>query len=292
MGCAVVKTNSLISPVPIKRKCSHQCSALNNGRFNSNMSNNITISLMHDNRKHVTELKSLFTLQTTYFDTKYNILKKLKKYKFDNIYKIINKKTGDFKLLKIISKHSEPINNNNLSFLENLQTIKSLTNVNKSYNSIIECYEDKLNFYIISEYTKKQENIINYLIKHKIFNDENMLKQILKNLLIAIDVLHENNIFLGANFKFENILIIENKKNKVTENNLNQNPSEEIKIKLLNIENDSKYFNTTNNLFGYNHFFIPEIYSKSKNITKNIDSWNFGILFYFLMTGFFPFFVK
>ena len=174
--------------------------------------------------------------------------------KYGNIYKGINKKTGQYVAIKEISK--KMINNKNLNESEIINKIK-----NENIILIKETINTKEYFYIIMELC------ICNLEEYIKMRDDGLNKNEIRKILIQINSLLKKKL-VNKDLKTTNILICINRIDKCL-------------IKLSN-------YNLSKDILNKN---APEILNNEKDISK-INLWNIGILIYYMCFKEYPYYDK
>ena len=118
-------------------------------------------------------------------------------------------------------------------------------------------------------------NLLSYLTNSGEILKENSVKEISSQLLSAIKFLHKYGI-VHRDIKLDNILLF--------------NLSDLFNIKLIDfgLSTILSYSQFTNEAYGSLCYSAPEIHLEIFYNHK-IDIWSFGIVLYFLLSGFFPF---
>ena len=200
---------------------------------------------------------------------------------FDEVYTLSKEKLGfgaygDVKMCvhtklnltraaKIIFKdHLERINLSPNWFSEKISIISKLDHplIIKSH----EYFEDRDYFYLIMEY-HEEGDLFKYFKQRKQL-EEKSAKEIIHQLLVALEYLHKNKI-AHRDIKLENILISEKRG---------------ISIKLIDFDTAALFDETrlTGNQ-GTLHYMAPE--TLSKDYDEKCDIWSSGVIMYNLITG-------
>ncbi|AFZ81249.1 protein kinase domain-containing protein [Theileria equi strain WA] len=197
---------------------------------------------------------------------------------------IIDRKTGEPKILKIISKSRIPPGidslNNWRTLCEKLLNMPPMPNLMR----IDQIWESETSFYIVTEKFIGGE-LFEYLLKEKAI-PEDICKYIFRQILYAVDTLHSMNL-LHRDIKPENIMF--------------RNPTKSIlpipeRYELALIDFDtckmtdsaaadrSEIVNGKRRLVGTYGYLAPEILRGDDYSTAS-DLWSVGIVLYILMTG-------
>ena len=131
----------------------------------------------------------------------YILAKKLYSGLYGDVYQVIHKKTQKLRCLKTYKKN-HMIKNNINKFLDEVKLIRQLDHPH--IFTIYDFYEDKENYYLISEYLEGGE-FFEYLAKVKKITEHDAY-QVMKILLTTINYMHSHNIF-HRDIKPENILL-------------------------------------------------------------------------------------
>lgn len=169
------------------------------------------------------------------------------------------------RVAKIISKSIMPNKN---EVFEQVNILKNLDHPNLP--RIFDLFEDKANYYIISEYYKGG-SLVERLRKFGKFS-ETQAAEIMIQILEGLNYLHLNGI-VHRDIKLANVLLI----NKHS-----------LALKIIDFDmavflNQKKCQGT----FGTQIYMAPEV--GSGNYNQKCDLWSCGIILYVLLTGFSPF---
>jgi calcium-dependent protein kinase len=136
---------------------------------------------------------------------------------------------------------------------------------------IFEFYEDKKNFYIITEFCEGGE-LFDKVVEKGSFS-ENEAAWVMKQLISAINYIHTNNI-VHRDLKPENILL-DTKKNNI--------------IKIIDW-GTARYFEKNkkmNKISGTPYYIAPEVLFEKYD--EKCDVWSCGVIMYILLCGYPPF---
>ena len=248
---------------------------------------------------------------------KYQQLDRLGEGSFGKVFKVKNKNTGEFFVVKEINKSALLNNNKKNKVSKEIVNLKNINNIN--IIKISDFFEDANNYYIVNELCDNG-NLEKYA-KNGLNFCEFIVKFIMYKVLQAVDYLHKLNVTHG-NIKRSNIGIIKKNsdndtpsiKDLINEISRNEKMEQELlnisKISNLSIESKkflknlshyelklldfgtSEIFKLRNNdeillITGTLGYLAPEIFSGKDNMQK--DEWACGILMYSLLTGIIPF---
>jgi len=187
---------------------------------------------------------------------------------FATVRKVIHKETNNPRALKIIKKN--PKQDSSRMYLE-VDILKKL--IHPNIMQIFEFYEDKKNFYIITEFCEGGE-LFDKVVEKGNFK-ENEAAGIMKQLLSAINYIHKNNI-VHRDLKPENILL-DTKKNNI--------------IKIIDW-GTARFFDKDKNkkmnkISGTPYYIAPEVLFEKYD--EKCDVWSCGVIMYILLCGYPPF---
>jgi calcium-dependent protein kinase len=185
---------------------------------------------------------------------------------FATVRKVKSKVSGQERALKIIKKQKSQ--DSTRMYLE-VEILKKL--VHPNIMQIFEFFEDKKNFYIISELCEGGE-LFDQILEKGSFN-ENEAAWVMKQLMSAINYIHTNNI-VHRDLKPENILL-DMKKNNI--------------IKIIDWGN-ARFFEKNkkmNKVSGTPYYIAPEVLFEKYD--EKCDVWSCGVIIYILLCGYPPF---
>ena len=226
------------------------------------------------------ELKLCVLKQTIIGDSgnnpllKYQIIRKLGEGSYGIVYLVHNTLTNTRVTMKKIIKVKEN-EVDNLTIKNEIDILKKLDHPN--IVKIIEYYDSKDAFYIITEYCKKGE-LYGY-IKHEY--SERQLAVLFYQVFSGLCYLHDNNI-LHRDIKLENILISEIEKDPITSKLF-------FWIKIIDF-GTAKIFRQNKReraIVGSSYYIAPEVLEKNYN--EKCDTWSVGVILYMLIVGRAPF---
>ena len=143
--------------------------------------------------------------------------------------------------------------------------------VHPNIMQIFEFYEDKKNFYIITEFCEGGE-LFDKIIEKGTFS-ENEAAWIMKQLLSAVNYIHSNNI-VHRDLKPENILLDTKKENI---------------IKIIDW-GTARFFDKSkkmNRINGTPYYIAPEVLAEKYD--EKCDIWSCGVIMYIMLCGYPPF---
>ncbi len=185
---------------------------------------------------------------------------------FATVRKIKSKSNGQIRALKIIRKTK---NQDSARMYLEVEILTKL--IHPNIMQIFEFYEDKKNFYIITEICEGGE-LFDQVVKKGSFT-ENEAANVLKQILSAVNYIHSNNI-VHRDLKPENILL-DTEKNNI--------------IKIIDW-GTARFFEKNkkmNKISGTPYYIAPEVLSEKYD--EKCDIWSCGIIIYILLCGYPPF---
>lgn len=185
---------------------------------------------------------------------------------FATVRKVTSKNSGQLRALKIIKKQKGT--DSTRMYLE-VEILKKL--VHPNIMQIFEFYEDKKNFYIITEWCDGGE-LFDMIVDKGSFNEDEAA-WIMKQLLSAINYIHSSNI-VHRDLKPENILL-DTKKNNI--------------IKIIDW-GTARFFEKNkkmNKVSGTPYYIAPEVLFEKYD--EKCDIWSCGVIMYILLCGYPPF---
>ena len=205
------------------------------------------------------------------FNEFYNIIDLIE----DNVYLCEDLKLGDLKCVRIIEKEKNPVflSEGKIKMLVNLDS----PNVIKIFN----IFEDDFNIYIVHDYCPEKD-IFNFIQNHKAQINEEIIRNIIKEVLTGINYLHQKGI-MHKNINPSKLLVFNH--------NFETN---EIHIKISDFATNSEMFikdsliyKSFGNRIENPLFFAPEFIEQKYD--NKVDIWSFGIVCYLLFVGKVPF---
>jgi len=179
---------------------------------------------------------------------------------FATVRKVYSKANGQMRALKIIKKQRGQ--DTARMYLE-VEILKKL--IHPNIMQIFEFYEDKKNFYIITEFCDGGELFDKIVEKGQL--SEADAANIMKQLLSAVSYIHSNQI-VHRDLKPENILIDENFNIELCDFGV---------FKALSLD---KTISETLNQFYTVRYSPPEVLKNSHFICKASDIWSLGLVLY------------
>jgi calcium-dependent protein kinase len=210
---------------------------------------------------------SFIAYKTTAITKDYTLGKILGTGAFGTVRSALHKPTKQIRAVKILKKSDQ---DEQKLFLE-VDILSKLSHPN--IMKIFEFYEDKSNFYIISELCQGGE-LFDMITDKKCFS-ESEAAPIIKQLLSAICYSHKNHV-VHRDLKPENILI----ENKQDDKHI---------IKLIDW-GGARYFSPSTKMSKVNgtpYYIAPEVLFNTYN--EKCDIWSAGVILYVLLCGYPPF---
>ena len=210
---------------------------------------------------------SFVAYKTNNISKDYTLGKTLGSGSFGTVRKAIHKETKQERAIKILKKSGQ---DEEKFFLE-VNILSKLTHPNIMH--IYEFYEDKANYYIVSELCKGGE--LFDMITEKGAFKESEACPLMHQLMSAITYCHQNRI-VHRDLKPENILL---------EDKNRDNPV----IKLIDW-GGARYFSKHKKMTKINgtpYYIAPEVLSETYN--EKCDVWSAGVILYILLCGYPPF---
>jgi calcium-dependent protein kinase len=187
---------------------------------------------------------------------------------FATVRKVIHKETNQPRALKIIKKN--PKQDSSRMYLE-VDILKKL--IHPNIMQIYEFYEDKRNFYIITEFCEGGE-LFDKIVEKGSFSEADA-SGVMKQLLSSICYIHNKDI-VHRDLKPENILL-DTKKNNI--------------IKIIDW-GTARFFDKDKNkkmnkISGTPYYIAPEVLFEKYD--EKCDIWSVGVIMYILLCGYPPF---
>jgi calcium-dependent protein kinase len=185
---------------------------------------------------------------------------------FATVRKVVQKTSGQMRALKIIKKQKSQ--DSARMYLE-VEILKKL--VHPNIMQIFEFYEDKKNFYIITEFCEGGE-LFDKIVEKGSFS-ESEAAGVMKQLLSAVNYIHSNSI-VHRDLKPENILLDTKKQNI---------------IKIIDWGTARFYEKNKkmNRISGTPYYIAPEVLNEKYD--EKCDVWSCGVIMYILLCGYPPF---
>jgi calcium-dependent protein kinase len=185
---------------------------------------------------------------------------------FATVRKVIAKANDQLRALKIIKKQYGQ--DSSRMYLE-VEILKKL--IHPNIMQIYEFYEDKKNFFIITEFCEGGELFDKIIEKGSLTESE--ASEIMKQLLSAVNYIHSNQI-VHRDLKPENILL-DTKKDNI--------------IKIIDW-GEARFFDKNkkmNRISGTPYYIAPEVLGEKYD--EKCDIWSCGVIMYILLSGHPPF---
>lgn len=210
---------------------------------------------------------------TSQFHEQYDVIEKLGKGHFAEVYLCVEKATGQRYAVKIFTKGTGAGERSKTDGLE--QEIAVLMGV--SHPNLLclkDTFDEKRAVYLVLELAAEGELFNAIVMKQKLSVEET--RHVFKQLFEGMKYLHDRNI-VHRDIKPENILL--------TDKNLSIKIADFGLAKIIGEES----FTTT--LCGTPSYVAPEILSDSKHrrYTRAVDVWSLGVVLYICLCGFPPF---
>ena len=224
-----------------------------------------------NNQIYSNQNDSILVKNASEIDDKFIIFEKVSKNSISADYKIQSKLNQNiFKAMKVFKKSLINDEDEN-SIFEEIKLLKTLNHEN--IIRVEDIYKDKINYYIIFEYS--QYGSIENIFKEREKLSENQSRFIIFQILNGLKYLKDKN-YIHSNLKPENILI--------TENFIYKN-EKYYKIKLIVFGSENSFQNNSNNNIPY--YMAPELFNKIYN--SKCDIWSLGIILFQLIYGYKPY---
>ncbi len=185
---------------------------------------------------------------------------------FATVRKVKSRSTGQVRALKIIKKSK---NQDSARMYLEVEILKKL--IHPNIMQIFEFYEDKKNFYIITEICEGGE-LFDQIVRKGSFNEDEAAN-VVKQILSAVNYIHSNSI-VHRDLKPENILL------DTVKNNI---------IKIIDW-GTARFFEKNkkmNKVSGTPYYIAPEVLFEKYD--EKCDVWSIGIIMYILLCGYPPF---
>ena len=204
----------------------------------------------------------------------YSILEFIKQSKYNSVYKVKHKKSQEIRMMKIFNLQNEKnITENDITNQINILKNLSHPNIIKLYRVFY--YSNKI--YLIYEYCPNG-NLFEYIITSDSLT-ENKSRQIIYQIISALNYLHKNKIIL-CNLSPEHIVI---------QNQNNNNNS--LWVKIIDFGAFNLLGNNNNKIItqGYKSVSNLNVVPPEGNLSEKTDIWSCGVIMYFLLSGDYPF---
>ena len=220
---------------------------------------------MSDN-KVIIQKSNFISSKTTPISKEYIMGKTLGKGAFGTVRLCVHKATKQTRACKILKKANQDMQ----ALYEEVEILSKLSHPN--IMQIYEVFNDKTNFYIVSEFCQGGE-LFDAISKKGSFS-ENEAARIMKQVLSAICYSHQNNI-VHRDLKPENILL-DDKGSDLT-----------IKIIDWGCAKSFKKNEKMTNADGTPYYIAPEVLEG--NYDEKCDVWSCGVILYIMLCGYPPF---
>ena len=203
----------------------------------------------------------------------YDVIKQLGKGGYGKVYEVKNKKTGDIRACKHLSK----LNIKNLEkFEREIQILIKLDH--PSIIKLYEVFESERSLYLVMEYCKGGEvfdRIIDHIQNKQMYSESDAAEMFIQ-VMSAIEYCHNHGI-CHRDLKPENLLYL-------NEGNELKNPIKVIDFGLSQLVDPSQKLTSK---VGTAYYVAPEILQG--NYTEKCDIWSMGVILYILLSGDPPF---
>ncbi|KAL4466496.1 hypothetical protein ABPG72_016637 [Tetrahymena utriculariae] len=192
------------------------------------------------------------------------------------VRRVIEKKTGEEKAMKVIPKNAQD-KDQELQLTMEIDILKQLDH--PSILKMYEFYQDKKNFYIITEIVKGGE-LFDKIVDINQFNEVDAA-YIFNQIISVVQYIHEKKI-MHRDLKPDNVLL---------EYDSSSQNSTKYSIKVIDW-GSATFFDEKKQtkIVGTPFYIAPEVLRKS--YTEKSDIWTCGIILYIMLTGEPPFFGK
>ena len=204
--------------------------------------------------------------KTTPISKEYIMGKTLGSGAFGTVRLAIHKATKQTRAVKVLKKAEQDME----ALLKEVEILSKLSHPN--IMQIYEVFNDKTNFYIVSEFCQGGE-LFDQISKKGNFS-ENDAAKIMKQVLSAITYSHQNNI-VHRDLKPENILL--------------EDKSSDLVVKIIDwgCAMSFKKNEKMHNADGTPYYIAPEVLEG--NYDEKCDVWSCGVILYIMLCGYPPF---
>lgn len=214
--------------------------------------------------------------ETSAFHEQYDVIEKLGKGHFAEVYLCVEKCSGQRYAVKIFTKNTHGKENEERSKTEGLQQEIAVLMGVKHPNLLClkDTFDERKAVYLVLELAAEGELFNLIVMKQKLTEDET--RKVFRQLFDGMKYLHDRNI-VHRDLKPENILL--------TDKDLHIKIADFGLAKIIGEES----FTTT--LCGTPSYVAPEILldSKHRRYTRAVDVWSLGVVLYICLCGFPPF---
>ena len=202
----------------------------------------------------------------------YEVIRQLGKGGYGKVYEVKNKKTGEIRACKHLSKLS----------IKNLEKFEREINIliktdHQNIIKLYEIFESQRSLYLVMEECKGGEvfdRIIDHIQKKQMYSEKDAAI-IFQQFMSAVEYCHNNGI-CHRDLKPENLLY------------LNEGPEEDNPIKVIDFGLSQIFHNhKLKTKVGTAYYVSPEILDG--NYTEKCDIWSAGVILYILLSGDPPF---
>lgn len=206
----------------------------------------------------------------------YTVGEALSKGSFGTVYKGEHVQTGTVTAIKIVQKEKVQEREVHAELMKNELLVLETVN-HPNIMRVFELMEDDNNYYIISEFISGG-NLLDKLKEVGQLNEQ-QTAVIIRQVLMAVNYMHQTKKITHRDIKLENILCMPQ-----------QNPEDDLVVKLTDFGFASHYrHNEQFNLpLGTPHYMSPEIICE-EDYDHRCDTWSIGILTFILLCGTPPF---
>ena len=205
----------------------------------------------------------------------YDTLKVLGEGSFGKVFKVIHRKNGFIRAMKVINKKFAGVNEEKQSKLINeINIMKKLDHPN--ILKVYEYFNTEKKLYIVTELCTGGE-LFDRILKMKYFSEKTVC-HIMKQLLSAVFFCHSNKI-IHRDLKPENILI----------ESISSDINDLFNIKIIDFGTSDIFIDKKKltEKIGSSFYMAPEVLLKSYN--EKCDLWSCGVIMYILLSGVPPF---
>ena len=213
-------------------------------------------------------------------------LQNIGKGSFGSVVKVMHKKTGLIRSMKIIPKDNLKEGFTDDEIQREIRILKSLDHPH--IIKLYEFYTDDDYYYLINEFCSEGD-LSEKLITSKYF-EENVVKLLMYQILIAVLYLHSKKIIHG-DLKLENVLIDSIQTHNRSSSNSKTLHSCSFDIKLIDFGCSrifTHYKRQFEDTIGTTIYCAPEVLKN--NYDEKCDVWSCGVIMFILLSGELPFY--